>query len=141
MRAYVVSGGKFDRTSHPKWKYRLSENLVVWMAHVPPKPLVFRSHSGYLIGEWTGHILIIYAGYMFDGASSWPDHVAGMPGFALHDFGYQLAQLLTRLGWDNAMLDIHGQYGYWWRYVVWSGVRVGGWRAYGKRDYVEILEL
>jgi hypothetical protein len=141
MIAYVISGGRMDRTTHPKWKYRFADDLVVWMSHKVEKPIEFRSESGYVIARWEGHILTIFAGYVMDGASFWPDHEKGMRGFGVHDFGYQVAQILTRKQWDQVMLSIHAHDGYKARHIVYGGVSVGGWASYGKRGYVEIVEV
>lgn len=141
MIAKIISGGRYSRTTHPTWKYRFSEDLVIWTSHCVEKPIAFRSHSGYIIGKWEGHLLTIYSGYMFDGASGWWDHELAMPGFGFHDFGYQLAQILTRKQWDQGMLATHAEAGYKPRHLVYAGVRAGGWQVYGKRDYVEILYL
>lgn len=136
-----VSGGKFDRTSHPKWKYRLSEHLVLWTSHRVEKPILIRSSSGYLIGKWQGNLLIIFSGYMYDGATGWPDHKEAMVGFAFHDFGYQLSQILTRLQWDQGMKSLHEQANYKLRHVVFAGVRLGGWKFFGKSEPVRIIEI
>ena len=141
MIAYVISGGRMDRTTHPKWKYRFADDLVVWMSHKVEKPIEFKSESGYVIARWEGHILTIFAGYVMDGASCWPDHEKGMRGFGVHDFGYQVAQILTRQQWDQVMLSIHAHDGYRVRHIVYAGVRAGGWSSFGKRGYVEIHEV
>lgn len=141
MIAKVISGGRYDCTSHPKWKYCLSEDLVVEMSHSMQKPVQFKSASGYIIGKWNGNLLTIYTGYMFDGASGWWDHKIAMPGFGVHDFGYQLSQILTRAQWDAVMFSIHTQANYKCRYLVYAGVRAGGWKFYGKSDYVKIEPL
>jgi len=136
-----VHGSKIDKTSHPIWKYRLAENFVFRMPTRMSTPVIFVSHSGYTIGEWRGFVLTIFSGYMLDGASGWPDHEIAMPGFVLHDFGYQLAQILTRKEWDRAMFDVQEAVSYRWRHIVYAGVRLGGWKAYGQRDYVEIISV
>jgi hypothetical protein len=141
MIAYVISGGRIERTTHPKWKYRFGDDLVVWISHRLEKPIEFRAESGYVIARWEGNVLTIFRGYMMDGASFWWDHKKGMRGFGVHDFGYQVAQVLTRLQWDLGMLSIHSHDGYKARHVVYAGVRAGGWASYGKRGYVQIIEL
>jgi hypothetical protein len=141
MIAYVIDGGKYERTSHPKWKYWLAKDLVVWMSHKVKKPIEFRAKSGYLIARWDGHILTIFRGYVMDGATLWPDHKKGMHGFAVHDFGYQIGQILSREQWDQVMLSIHKHDGYLARHIVYAGVRAGGWNFFGKSEPVHITEV
>lgn len=138
MIARIISGGSYRKTTHPRWKYVTTEDLVVWVSHCVPEPVQFVTEAGYVIGKWGNHILTIFSGYCFDGASNWPDHPDGMRGFQIHDFGYQLAQILTRKQWDQVMRAIHEADAYAWRHIVYGGVRAGGWTAYGKRDYVKI---
>ena len=140
MIARILTGGRYDRTTHPKWKYRLSEALIVWTEKMMP-PVRFESAKGFIMGMWIDHELTINQDYMLDGASCWPDHEEGMRGFTVHDFGYQLGQILKRKGWDDFMLSIHTNDNYRLRHIVYAGVRVGGWRSYGKREYVKIINL
>lgn len=139
MIARIISGGTYKPTTHPRWKYRTTEDLIIRTAHYQPIRVKFRASNGYIIGEWHKNILIINKGYTLDGASCWPDHPIAMPGFIFHDFGYQLAQILPRITWDQGMRDIHALASYKLRHIVYAGVRLGGWKSYGKRDYIEIL--
>lgn len=140
MRVDKVSGGKLERTTHPLWKYRLVDPLVIRTEKKMP-PVRFEAAKGFIIGTWIDQELTINEDYMLDGASFWPDHEEGMRGFTGHDFGYQLGQILTRKGWDQLMCSIHAYDKYRLRHIVYAGVRAGGWRAYGKRDYVKIIHL
>jgi hypothetical protein len=140
MIAKPISGGRLERTTHPLWKYRLADQFIMWTEKKMP-PVRFESAKGFIIGTWIDHELTINDDYMLDGASFWPDHEKGMRGFTGHDFGYQLAQILTRIEWDQLMLSIQAHDQYKLRHIVYAGVRVGGWRSYGKRDYVKIILL
>lgn len=141
MIAKPIRGGNFERTTHPLWKYRLTDELLIKMGHAVPKPVQLETACGYVIGEWVRNHLAIFPDYMTDGASCWPDHEEGMRGFGVHDLGYQLAQILTRKQWDLTMLSIHAHDRYRLRHIVYAGVRAAGWKAYGKRDYVKIVEI
>lgn len=139
--ARPLSGGNYVKTSHPKWKYKTTDDFVIWVDMFIKDSVSFQTDSGYVIGEWRGNILTIFAGYMFDGASYWPDHELGMRGWIWHDFGYQVAQILERWEWDKGMFDIHGYDGYKLKGIVHAGVRLGGRGSYGKRDYVRMVKL
>jgi hypothetical protein len=133
-----ISGGQYERTTHPKWKYRLVEDLVLQVSIYRATTMEFRTEAGYLIARWEGYEFTIFKGYACDGASFWIDHEEGMIGWFWHDAGYQIAQILTRKQWDFGMLSLHAESKYKLRHIVYAGVRSGGWASYGKRDYVHV---
>ena len=88
--------------------------------------------------------LTIREGYAWDGLTCWNDSPANMIAGLPHDFGYQCGGIentpFDRLEVDGWLRDLARSRKAWDAKIIYAGVRLMGWKFYGKgKGDVEIL--
>jgi hypothetical protein len=124
-----------------KWAYVLDQRKTYTLARdVGQFDVVTK--SGEVIALVRGCELCIAAGYAWDGLTCWPDTPANMIGGLPHDLGYQLGGCpdspFTRKEVDGWIRDLIAPRDPWDARIIYAGVRMAGWKFYGKDKSLRI---
>jgi hypothetical protein len=78
----------YIRTGHPRWKYKLTEDLEFDIPQWVQGTILCLSEDK-PIARFSGHSGIIYSGYAWDGCTWAPDFEKALRASVIHDIGCQ----------------------------------------------------
>ena len=127
------------------WAYQLESDKTFEMDREVPSFVVTTINDQQQIATMQGNTLTICAGYCWDGLTCWNDTAANMIGGLPHDLGYQLGGChntpFTRKEIDGWLRDLIAPRSPWEAPVTYAGVRLCGWKFYGKKSNIKIRIL
>jgi hypothetical protein len=113
---YSLNGMEWEKSPDPKWKWELTKD-VYWQTGILPKETInFPGFTLYVSG-----LLILYAGFKWDGATFSLDTWSNARGSAIHDVGCFLVNLgllpaNTMPIWNDLYIELCEADGMpWWR--------------------------
>jgi hypothetical protein len=129
-----------DAKAGADWAYTLTQSMQwrILGRNFPPMEI---HHGYYKIGMVAGNVLTVYAGYAWNGMSCWPDSPTSIMPSRWHDFWYQVGRVLTRQQADEGLEHLLRLKNDSTPRLCYCGVRLFGWKFYGKEKGVTLRRL
>lgn len=136
MKIEILTELNQNKKPEKKWLYELQSHMDYRIegVHMPDCDIYsFFTRIGFI----RNGVLRINKGYAYDGMTGYPDSEENLPAGLLHDFAYQTKiwdrltadLMLRRVMLDRKALGAN---------IAFAGVRLGGWKFYGKEKGINI---
>lgn len=136
MKIEILTELKQNKKPEKKWLYELQAHMDYRIHGVYTPNCDIYSHRK-MIAMVRNGVLRILKGYAYDGMTGYPDSEENLPAALLHDLAYQTKLwdrytsdlMLRRVMLDRNALGAN---------IAFAGVRLGGWKFYGKEKGIAI---